>query len=175
MSHFTVLVICKDEGEVEELLAPYDEEIRVDPYEKGEDNLQAMKDHYKTDNLQELAAKMEDWSGYKGEVKDGKLIYWCTYNPESKWDWYEVGGRWKGDIKGKNKDKISDIMKMGDDKMSYVPFAVVTPDGEWHESGKMGWFGMSSDNKEEDKWRKEVRNIYSKYPNYIGVLVDCHI
>lgn len=24
---------------------------------------------------------------------------WSTYNPDSKWDWYEVGGRWAGKIK----------------------------------------------------------------------------
>lgn len=24
-----------------------------------------------------------------------------------------------------------------------VPFAIVTPDGEWHERGNMGWWGRS--------------------------------
>ena len=26
--------------------------------------------------------------------KDGNII--STYNPDSKWDWYEIGGRWSG-------------------------------------------------------------------------------
>lgn len=25
---------------------------------------------------------------------DGRAYTWTTYNPESKWDWYQIGGRW---------------------------------------------------------------------------------
>ena len=55
MSHYAVAVIHKDTQDIDELLAPYDENIQVAPY-----------------------------------------ILYSTYNPNSKWDWYEKGGRWWG-------------------------------------------------------------------------------
>lgn len=32
-------------------------------------------------------------------VDDGGLYEWSTYNPKSKWDWWEIGGRWCGFFK----------------------------------------------------------------------------
>lgn len=28
--------------------------------------------------------------------KETRIYHWSTYNPQSKWDWYVVGGRWSG-------------------------------------------------------------------------------
>lgn len=60
----------------------------------------------------------------------------------------------------------------------FQTYAVVTPDGEWHETGEMGWFGCSfATQKEEEQWAKE----YYKYielaikHNYYVTMVDCHI
>ena len=56
-----------------------------------------------------------------------------------------------------------------------TPFAVVTPDGEWHERGHMGWWASVGDEKDREDWEKEVGAILSKYPDHIAVVVDCHI
>lgn len=57
-------------------------------------------------------------------------------------------------------------------------YAVVTPDGEWHEKGEMGWFGCSSETPEEsldwDLHYKE-RFIDTANPDWILTIVDCHI
>lgn len=38
---------------------------------------------------------MEDYEGYKRpDPKTGKYGYW--FNPQAKWDWFQVGGRWAG-------------------------------------------------------------------------------
>ena len=43
---------------------------------------------------------MCDWHGYKGkDEKTGRWGYW--ENPNSKWDWYALGGRWTGYFKAK--------------------------------------------------------------------------
>lgn len=34
---------------------------------------------------------------------------------------------------------------------AFSTYAVVTPDGEWHQKGQMGWWGMSSETPEEAK------------------------
>lgn len=60
----------------------------------------------------------------------------------------------------------------------FSTFAVLTPDGIWHEAGEMGWFGMSSETHEENQ---EWETIYSKYfldkrePSDLISIVDCHI
>lgn len=153
-----------------------------------------------------------------------------TYNPDSKWDWWEVGGRWTGAFgdydpykdndnyepcnmcKGtgkrndklgkearakdpkytcngcngtgkslkfrlKNKDNIvtvDSLMKRADiDKR--IPFAVVTPDGKWHEKGEMGWFGIAHNEKDENAWVKQIKKLIGKYKGHYIVAVDCHI
>jgi hypothetical protein len=82
MSHFCVLVIGDD---VEEQLRPYQENNMGDcPGEYME---------FKEADLEDLGDNPED-SGYEQLPETGKWGYW--HNPNAKWDWYEVGGRWTG-------------------------------------------------------------------------------
>lgn len=56
--------------------------------------------------------------------------------------------------------------------------AVITPDGQWHEVGEMGWFGCSSESGEElVEWAKgfKERFIDPYPPEYQLTVVDCHI
>lgn len=58
----------------------------------------------------------------------------------------------------------------------FRPFALLTPDGEWHEKGKMRMFGMISDEKADENWEQEIVSIYAKYSEgYTGILYDLHI
>lgn len=119
-----------------------------------------------------------------------------TYNPESKWDWYRVGGRWDGAIKGRerpSKDngfnfgkeheeirhnlRLVSEMPLGDTEamMEICPFAFLSPDGEWHERGKMGWFGMVAEEKDRDDWQKQVEAFLRKHVDCVAICVDCHI
>lgn len=104
MSHYAVLVIGNDP---EWQLAPFDEDLEVEPYiaeEVTEDDKQRMLDYYnekhnnKYITFEECYAENgEDWDGnsYKQD-EDGTWYRWSTYNPDSKWDWYRLGGRWSG-------------------------------------------------------------------------------
>ena len=51
--------------------------------------------------------------------------------------------------------------------------AIVTPDGEWHEQGRMGWFAMMSDEKED--WFVTSTKLLGKYYDHYVLGVDCHI
>lgn len=55
--------------------------------------------------------------------------------------------------------------------------AVVTPDGEWHEVGEMGWFACSSETAEElHEWIKGFHDRFVEpYANCHMTVVDCHI
>ena len=75
--------------------------------------------------------------------------------------------------KEKYKDKEDYAIQMA----KFCTRAVITPDGEWHEPGQMGWFSSS---ETEDEWREWVDNymnrfIYPQDPNLYLTIVDCHI
>lgn len=168
----------------------------------------------------------EFMNDYKCAEKDrvtGKYGYW--ENPNAKWDWWDIGGRfggWKGVAEGKVEDfdftpdeddynkairfwelvvegqplkedekmpfniyKPEYFIKRYGDKETYATinsqfttFAVITPDGEWHEPGTMGWFGCSSDTPEEGlAWdlNYKERFIETADPEWYLTIVDCHI
>lgn len=185
---------------------------------------------------------MSEYHGYKKNEETGKYGYW--ENPNAKWDWYTIGGRWSDSLllkSGKRADaaQIKDIffiektdhegltvdiegyqvpatlapefqimvaeaakaweemmagrsfyrpeyiLKRYGDKQSYIrevlsftTYAVITPDGEWHAKGDMGWFGMGSESPEEARnFNKSYFDTFIKAsnPDHYLVVVDCHI
>lgn len=68
-----------------------------------------------------------------------------------------------------------DIMPVSKVPKTVIPYSLVTPDGEWHQKGEMGWFGMSSDEKEEGVWKKIVKKFFKKHNDCLAVVVDYHI
>lgn len=104
----------------------------------------------------------EDCNG-SGEVDTNR-------NPESKWDWYQIGGRWSGAFGGQDESTVGDVLESGG-----IPFAVVTPEG-WHERGRMGWFASVSGEKPAAEWEAQVKAILSALdPKLRAYLLDCHI
>jgi hypothetical protein len=165
--------------------------------------------------------RYDDESGCGGTGK-----YLTKYNQKSKWDWYEIGGRWTGALvpsydpeadpdnwetcwvchgtglrmdtlgidhrkkdpeytcngcqgNGKSvkfhlKKFDGDIVPTNQVPNDFSPFAIVTPDGEWHEHGKMGWFATVSD--EDEGWDQKAKSIINDFrKTTISVIVDCHI
>lgn len=178
-----------------------------------------------------------------GDDDDGDCLgtgtYTSTYNPNSKWDWYVIGGRWNGWLADEDKQPENDPRnwktcwicggtgkrddelgrKAREENPEYTcngcsgtgkelkwpteqiqsdmnivpvelllelerrrgelprPFAFVTPDGEWHEKGEMGWWGMVRDEKEADSWESQWRDAVAKYSDgeHVLISVDCHI
>lgn len=70
--HFCVCVIHEDGKSIEDVMRPFDENLKVEKC-----------------------------------VEDGEE-YW--YNPNGKWDWYQVGGRWAGALKLKDSITRTDDM-----------------------------------------------------------------
>jgi hypothetical protein len=101
--------------------------------------------------------------------------YETTYNPESKWDWWVIGGRWAGYLDGKRANAMlaKKLIARTDDE--WIPFAIITPDGEWHEKGKMRWFAMVEGEVDEDEWVKQARALVAANPETVAVAVDMHI
>lgn len=56
----------------------------------------------------------------------------------------------------------------------FSPFAIVTPDGEWHEHGKMHYWAVVSD--EDEGWPEKAKAIINDFrKTTIAVICDCHI
>jgi hypothetical protein len=52
----------------------------------------------------------------------------------------------------------------------------VVKDGEWTEKGSMGWWGMSSNDKDDDEWQHAVSTVVKSLPPTAWLsFVDCHI
>lgn len=252
MSHFSVAVFTEPNGAtVRELLDPYSENLEVEPYmamtkEEALAEIALYEEKYPEYKTMTDEEKMEDWFGYRIFDEDGNPM--STYNPNSKWDWYSIGGRFPGKLKAKdgvhgqgsafqNNPRVNgefDSARVGDidfsmdmdaydkairywevvvekqplkanekeedfhnfykeeyyreyykDKETYAKicastttYAVVTPDGVWHQKGEMWWFGMSSETGDEsldwDLHYKE-RFLDKANPDWILTIVDCHI
>lgn len=298
MSHFSVLVITDErptEDVLHDALLPWHEyECTgceaycewVDYTEGVEEDWPAHKDEY--DSIKEFA---EDYHGYSCAPGSNKRFGRFT-NPNAKWDWWQVGGRWSGMLKAKigadtmkgdpgimgsqvdcdgidqchikdldrqammhdykaskiecwdeaeieyaknpiitvsledvlslYKDKIakcklkrkdgerlSDVV--GADKRAselrnsvrpsmthlygflgdipkdhsreayvndpdYFSAYAIVKDGEWHQRGEIGWFGMSSNDKGKTSWMGEFNGLVDSLDDdqWISV-VDCHI
>ena len=125
----------------------------------------------------------------------GNII--STYNPKSKWDWYTVGGRWKGsvmnwtDIVEHPAEVItptwtreawteqvggSDVVQKKDLQQFGGTFAFLGADGEWHERGRMGWWGMVADEQPADDWDAALKQLVEDVADEDWlVVVDVHI
>ncbi len=58
---------------------------------------------------------------------------------------------------------------------SIVPFAVLM-DGEWHEKGEMGWFGMTMNEKSVYDWVAKFTELWESLPEgTLVTAVDAHI
>ncbi len=52
----------------------------------------------------------------------------------------------------------------------------VVKDGKWYQKGEMGWFGMASDEKAQEKWDEEFARLINDLPeDTMLTVIDCHI
>ena len=197
MSHFAVMVIGDN---VEEQLKKYDENIEVDEYCRGEisdKDKQSMLDYYKRekeetfDTFDECYSKYgKEWNGghYRKDT-DGKWKEYSTYNPNSKWDWWQIGGRFSGSFitHTKKEAKVSDgnfgepswctdIVGIDSIEKKYIDFDGIRKEAENNarehyraiaglfENGEIPKVGMTWVKVRElfkDKTLKEQQNIYN--------------
>jgi len=113
------------------------------------------------------------------------------YNPNGKWDWWVVGGRWDGYLQksvsnhdgysperetiGGNiipvSEHIRDVML---DFNRFKCFGLVSEDG-WFETGAMGWFGMVSNRAADDPLFLRYVTVLNNYSDGYIVAIDCHV
>jgi DNA-dependent RNA polymerase auxiliary subunit epsilon len=85
--------------------------------------------------------------GYEIDENDNLL---SKYNPDAKWDRYQVGGRWANELILKERTADGDLITTDQAEMGEIdwdlmfekkriPFCFVTIKGEWLECGDLGF------------------------------------
>lgn len=184
--HYCTFVIIGQDGDpdtlVAQVLAPFDEAREVAPYRKYLESYEIarMAKHYKLDqhNLHALAERLADWVGWPGGVDRRGLFYTTTLNPDGRWDWYEIGGRWNGYMKGAKRNVIrTRALRKSPHLKHHLPCYVVTPGGAWLEHERFFPDGFCSgriDRKPDDQWLREVTEALEQNPDCRVVCVDIH-
>lgn len=127
---------------------------------------------------------VQEW-GYEIDEEENLL---SRYNPDSRWDWYSVGGRWHPYLYLKELDDNGDRIKVdqatfGEIDWDYMidndvtPFCFVTEDGEWVEKGEMGWWGMVSNETPSDSWKETFKRYINSIEDTdcLVTAIDFHI
>lgn len=299
MSHFNVLVISehdlRDKENLEKILLPYHEYecTGIEEYLEDVDVTDETKELFERhrDSYNDIVEFAKEWNGASAvTAEDGSVKFIRRTNPNAKWDWWVVGGRWLGGLLPKDRSLSAkgqsgafgnkadydggvdivqksnlDIEEMRNqagkeqgelwDKMhaavhdidkTFTPWGelvaaipsdakernesieaarityhaqpivsvlsksgllsffggdqqiqdylagrdtmvekgrngalsayAVVKDGKWHERGKMGWFGMSSNEISPEEWDKQFAKLIDETPGeHWLALVDCHI
>lgn len=127
MSHFNVAVITSSEPSanmLDELLIPYCEDADYVPEEYLEfsevEDIEEYKKFFNDSNnttkvngvniplskaYKSFKEYMEDYEGYTYNKETKTFGYWC--NPDAKWDWHVLGGRWNNMLPTKNHSKVN--------------------------------------------------------------------
>lgn len=110
MSHFTVLVLSKSAEQLDDLMEPFSENIDVEPYWTEASIDWALTEEQLTLTPEAKVAayrkKYPDSDDEKFRVNDGRIEQQSTYNPDSKWDYWRIGGRWAGGLRLKVQDGV---------------------------------------------------------------------
>lgn len=126
----------------------------------------------------------QEW-GYEIDEEENLL---STYNPNSKWDWYSMGGRWQSYLYLKELDENGDAVRVdqatfGEIDWDYmiendtIPFCFVTADGEWVEKGEMGWWGIVSNETPNESWKETFKRYINSIEDAdcLVTAIDFHI
>ena len=96
----------------------------------------------------------------------GKGFHETTFNPEGRWDWYVLGGRWDGFLTD-NCQPAKTVHDLIESRAIDTPYAVVGPDG-WMDLEKV------SSSQGSDDGREELLRILSAWEGLTVSVVDIH-
>ena len=209
MTHFIVLIIVpqhiykQGQSEVESYIAsrmrPYDRNLKIQPpyIQYTEADLNKMYEEYKKHNDPDTTASLKDYCvnycGYKLN-QNGNAV--STFNKNSFFDSYVIGGLWNGLLTNnqqlqyqllsnyENHTIINNSCKIKDYLERYCesknienhqqPCTIIDVNGILHKVGQYGWFEQFVQITQQNKWKQAFENVLhiSNHDNYL-VGLDC--
>lgn len=185
--HFCVFVLIPSETNIQDAVAeamkPFDEAVEVQPYRVylPHHEVRQMAACFKIEpaNLHELAKRLPEWTKREGGVDRDGLYYVSPCNPDGRWDWYEIGGRWNGFIPRAHQNTIKASTLAKSPKLKHcLPFFVLTPQSEWIEHERCyfdgDWKNLKREEMKSADWARLVRETLRRWPDHQVVCVDIH-
>lgn len=140
----------------------------------------------------ECYAQGIQWYDQEDIAADGGV--WTSTNPDGKWDWWTIGGRWEKEYAERQGETVTDLITVLNETLAalargdqlrpepaageqlededrklpwWFPQNIVTPEGDsftWTEQNQVGWFGMRSDGTSETDWIQQAIALLEKLP-----------
>lgn len=149
--HSLLIIAHREDESIRDLMEPYWLDLEVEEYcvgEVDESERQRFLDyynehtpgyHFSMGQFDELyKAKGEDWNFNRWRKdEDGVWREYSTSNPDMRWDWYEIGGRWAGWLQLKEGAKRMSPLRaneayLGDiNNLDILKAGAVMVNGEW--------------------------------------------
>lgn len=193
--HYFVMVLVPADTEdvmqaVADLMEPFNHWKEVERSKRYLEDyeIQEMADHYGLSkiDLPALAQYVcEYWERKEGGLDEQGLFMIETYNPNSHWDYWAIGGRWDGVIQGKSRNTKGrsnygpeheqlqyNICPVRELPENVLPEWILTPDGKWYEQEMRSLYPTPQEN---EAWRKVVQPLLEQYQDCFAVGVDCHL
>lgn len=198
MSHFAVAVLTREGQRIDDLLAPYMENCCDTPdykymefYEDEDcdiDDVTGKRGYWQNPNAKwdwydegggRFRKYAEELIGAQ-RVAVADIEFDTEAHRRAAEEWWQENM----DADGKPKTPFALWENGGMTREQFVESrahlsfrAVVTPDGEWHEVGEMGWWGISSESADEMfDWRIHFEERFLKpHMDCTLTVVDCHI
>lgn len=183
LMHFLTYVFVPPRGDIDlavaDALRPFSDDFPVEPWKRrlGPRETAAMAKHYRLPaaSTNQLARHMRDWCRCEGGVDREGLFALTTSNPEARFDWYEIGGRWRGKLTN-NAAPCRELLRR-EDLADLLPHDFVTPDGAWHASSRYepgDFLAGRIVEKGRRAWLKEFRAALRRHRDCVVVCVDRH-
>lgn len=181
--HFLTYVFVRDDSDIDTAVAtalhPYSDDFPVKPWKRylNRAEIDAMAKHYRLPASEpvRLAQHMNDWCRAEGGIDLEGLFAVMTCNPDTKFDWYEIGGRWHGKLKDDRAPVRALLGKK--DLEAFSPHDFLTPDGVWHAKSRY----VPGDEllghlveKSRSIWLAEFRKALRRHQDCFVVVVDRH-
>ncbi len=172
MSHFTVAVLSYSPEDVESLLAPFCESTDNPEYLEfvtTEEPMAAIRAMYENEGGMPDETLEQFVSRYYGYTYNEELDE-CGYicNPNAKWDWWMIGGRWEGLLPlrpncegylSENRKKVS----QGGCDQALLSDIDLTPDQEAYDKALRFWqVHVEGDSIRDDENPDDFRALYRK-------------
>lgn len=185
--HYACLVVGPDP---DRQLAPFAAHLEVPRYKRFLESVDvlSMAEHFSLPgtDLQALAARLPEWEQAEGGVEDGRLFVWTTANPNTRFDWYEVDGRFAGSLQlqappqpgalkrlfgAKPASRVNQARKaeiVATPLLSEPPAALLRG-GVWEQCP------LTTDTAELQKWKERFTELFAAIPDdELLTIVDLH-
>ena len=201
MTHFVVLIVIPRniflQGDaaiynyIDNIMKPYHEDVEVDPYIIiTKDDLKKEFDTFTENGKNEengylsVEEYCKEWHEYDMDEHGNAL---STYNKDSLFDWYEIGGRWDGvltnneqysenDTITNNSINIKDFLENYEKDMEKnTYYGIIDKEGKLYKGRDYGWFGTYHDTCQKNKRKNEYEKILNNVIDDYLISLDCHI